>query len=449
MKNIIITAICILFLTVAATGHPAQKRIDSLLDYYAQTLQFNGVAFVSVKGQTLLNKGYGYKDWERKTKNNPNTIFQIGSITKQFTAEIVLMMAREGKLGLQDKLAKYFPGYPSGDSITIEHLLTHTSGIYNYTDDTLWSKHPSESVSHERILAIFKDKPLAFTPGSRFEYCNSNYMLLSYIIEQVAGKPYPVVARERILTPLGMTHSGFDFAHLSSPDKPVGYKCVLLDTFHKDRPVDSTLSWGAGAMHSTAQDLYKWHRALQSYRLLDKAWQQKAFHPNKGGYGYGWMTSKVAGKDVVAHSGGINGFLTYLARIEEEDVCIILLSNIYFPGMNPKQVAREVVRCLYDTSFKVPAVRKEIPLSNTLMQRYEGIYVLSLDTNISLSIKVDGNRMLCMLANQPQDRIYPQSETLFFARNADAQFEFVPDEKRGYKLLLHQHGQKFEALRKL
>lgn len=448
MKRVTIL-LCFLLAVTTAFAQPVQKRLDSLLDYYAQTLQFNGVAFVSVKGQTLLNRGYGYQDWEQQKKNTPNTIFQIGSITKQFTAEVILMLAREGKLNLQDRIGRYFPGYPSGDSITIEHLLTHTSGIYEYTDDTLWRDHPSEAVSHEQVIAIFRNRQLAFTPGSKFKYCNSNYILLTYIIEQVTGKPYTVVVRERILTPLGMRHSGFDFMHLASADKPVGYNCVLVDSFRKDRLIDSTLSLGAGGLYSTAQDLYKWHRALQSYRLLDKSWQEKAYQPFQEGYGYGWMTGKVAGKPVLAHSGGINGFLTYFLRIEEEDVCIVLLSNIYFPGANNKQIANDIVRCLYDSSFRVPAVRREVQLSDRLMQRYEGTYAMTIDTSIVLTIEVDRGRMLLRLAGQPEDRIYPQSETLFFARSADAQFEFVPDPRGGYKILLHQHGEQYEALRRM
>jgi hypothetical protein len=183
--------------------------------------------------------------------------------------------------------------------------------------------------------------------------------------------------------------------------------------------------------------------------LLDKTWQQKAYQPNKGGYGYGWMTGKVADKNTIAHSGGINGFLTYLLRIEDEDVCIVLLSNIYFPGANPKQIAKDIVRCLYDTSFKTPSIRQEIKLTHSQMLPYEGTYILSADTNVSLSIKIDGARMLCKVATQPVDRIYPQSQTFFFSRSADAQFEFMPDTRGGYKLVLHQHGQNFEALRRM
>lgn len=445
-----IAALSFILITHIAGAQRGKERVDSLLDYYSQTLRYNGVAFVSVKGRTMLSKGYGYKDRYRNRKNDPQTVFQIGSMTKQFTAEIILMLAKEQKLGLQDKLSRYFPGYPSGDEITIENLLTHTSGIRNYTEDTLWQKHPASVVSHEQMMAQFRDKPLAFAPGAKFQYSNSNYILLTYIIEQLTGKPYTVVARERILSPLGMSHSGFDFTHLQSPDKPVGYNCVLIDSFYTESMVDSTQSLGAGALYSTAEDLYKWHQALQSYQLLDKEWQQKAYVPFKGGYGYGWfIKDSVAGQKLYVHSGRINGFSSYFIRIEKEDICIVLLTNVAFGGQDMNLIARNIVRCLYDESFSVPAVRKEIILAPEIMKRYEGDYVLQADTSISLTCTLKGNSMLLTATNQPQDRIYPQTQTLFFSKAADAQFEFMKDDKRGYKLVVHQNGHDFEAIRRM
>ena len=439
----------ILLLANAMQARPAKKGVDSLMDYYAQTFDYNGVAFVSLKGQTLLSKGYGYRDRYRNQKNASDGIFMIGSITKQFTAEIILMLAKEGKVSLDDKLIRYFPGYGSGEKITLEHLLTHSSGIYNYTEDTFWSKHPTMSLSHEQMLAIFKDRPLRFDAGSKFEYCNSNYILLSYIIEQVCRKPYTVVLREKILAPLGMTHTGFDFTHLKDPGKTTGYNCVLIDSFYSDEIEDSTQSLGAGAMYSTTGDLYKWHRALQSYTLLDKAWQQKAYKPYKDNYAYGWISKNFLGKRILAHSGGISGFYTYILRIEEEDLCIVLLSNIRHNGADNNAIARDIVRCLYDSTYKIPATRKAITLSPEIMEAYTGEYILAADTSITLTFRRKDNYFLVTLTGQPEDRIFPQTQTMFFAKSADAQFEFVKDARNGYKLLLHQHGQAFEAIRKM
>jgi CubicO group peptidase (beta-lactamase class C family) len=436
-------------LSLAFMGNAQQNkaRIDSLMEYYAQTFDYNGAAFVSVKGKTLLKRGYGYQDYYKNIKNDPDNIFMMGSITKQFTAEIILMLAKENKLNLQDKLTKYFPGYPSGDKITIEHLLTHSSGIYNYTEDTLWRNHPTMAVTEEQMLTVFKDKPLGFEPGAKFEYCNSGYMLLSYIIEKITGKPYADVATARILVPLKMAHSGFDYARLKDKRKTVGYNSVMIDSFYISKVEDMTQSLGAGALYSTVEDLYKWHRALQSNTLLDKEWQQKAFTLHNSRYGYGWfVVNDFLGKKILGHSGGISGFYTYLMYLPQEDLCIALLTNVRHGGVDLNEVSLNILKCLYDTTFRIPAIRKEIKLPLATLKNYEGEYVLAADTSISVTFKQKDQHLYMTVTDQPEDRIYAQTENMFFAKNADAQFEFVKDEKDRYKLFLYQHGQKFEAL---
>jgi CubicO group peptidase (beta-lactamase class C family) len=447
MKKLIAFAFMVLF-TTTLHAQNIRQRIDSVMNYYSQTFDFNGAAFVARKGAILLNEGYGYKDRYRNKKSDSKGIYMIGSMTKQFTAEIILMLAKEGKLSLDDKLNKFYPGYASGEKISLNNLLTHTSRIYNYTEDTFWSKHPTMALTHEQMLGIFKDKPLNFQPGEKFEYSNSNYILLTYIIEKVCSKPYTEVARERILNPVGMTHSGFDFTHLKSSDKVTGYNCVLIDSFYREQIVDSTQSLGAGAMYSTLEDLYKWHCALQTNKLLDKEWQQKAYVPYKDNYAYGWMIKPFLNQQVYAHSGSINGFYSYILRIENEDLCVIVLSNVQYNGANNNAIAKDLVRCFYDSSYHIPAPRKAIAMSPKIMNTYAGEYVLALDSSISLTFREKDNKFLATVTEQPEDRIYPQSENYFFAKGADAQFEFVKDGERGYKLLLHQHGQVFEARRK-
>jgi CubicO group peptidase (beta-lactamase class C family) len=448
MKRIILLIAGILITTLThAQLQKANARIDSLLEYYNQTFDYNGVAFVSLKGKKLLKKGYGYSDRYKNIRNKANNVFMIGSITKQFTAELILMLAKENKLDLQDKLSKYYPDFPSGDKITIEHLLTHTAGLYNYTEDTLWKKHPTMSLSHEQMIDIFKNKPLEFEPGSKFEYCNSGYILLTYIIEKVSGKPYTVFARERIIAPLGMTHSGFDFANLKSKDKVACYEGVIIDSFYVAEIEDSTQSLGAGAMYSTVDDLYKWHRALQSYKLLDKEWQQKAYKIYKDRYGYGWfIANDFCGQKVLAHSGGISGFYTHFTRVEKEDLCISLLANVRSNGIDLNEISKNIIRCLYDTAFKIPAIRKEINLTPGVLKKLEGEYVLAADTSISISFSLQGKYLYFTVTGQPRERAYPQSQHLFFVKTADVQFEFVTDEKGKGKVLLYQNGEKLEAL---
>ncbi len=452
MKTLI-AAICMLALAATSYGQPA-KRIDSLMEFYSQSLNYNGVAFVSQKGKTIYSKGFGYKDKDKNIMNDANGIYQIGSITKQFTSEIILMLAKEHKLDVQDKLTKYYPDYKSGDKITLENLLTHTSGIYNYTEDTFWKKYPTQPLTREQMMGIFKDKPLEFEPGSKFEYSNSNYILLSNIIEKITGKTYEQVARERILTPRGMTSSGFDFTHLKDARKVMCYNSIgmnanYVDSFYYSPIEDSSQSYGAGSMYSTTADMYKWHRALLEHKLLDKAWQDRAYTPFKDNYGYAWFINEklVKGKKMVAHSGRISGFCSYILRIESDDLCIILLSNVAF-GSDVNDIAKSIVKCIYDPAFKIPAVRKEISLSSEIIKRYVGDYALTLDTSVSIHFELKGKYLIGKVIGQEEDRLLPQSENMFFTKLVDARFEFVKDDKGGYKLVLHQHGQEFEALKK-
>ena len=181
-------------------GQNLGDNLDSMANLYAQLKNFNGSVLVAQKGTILLQKGYGYKDVTQKTRVDANSLYQYGSVTKEFTATLIMYLQEKGKLTLQDKLSKYFPELPFADSVTIYHLLTHTSGIYNYTRDGDFMK--SEAVkpaTKEKIFALFKSKPLEFTPGSKFSYSNSGYSILGYIIEKATVKPYESLMREIIL----------------------------------------------------------------------------------------------------------------------------------------------------------------------------------------------------------------------------------------------------------
>src|SRR5580698_6851449 len=182
-------AVIVLASLLRTYGQTPAQEIDELLKEYTKQNIFNGVALVAQKGKILLEKGYGYKNVATKTPNDTNTIFQIGSITKQFTAAIILQLQEQHRLSVQDRLSKYIPDYPNSDSITIENLLTHTSGIYNYTNDDAYMQNTSATpIKLETLISLFKNKPLDFSPGTKYSYSNSGYVLLGYIIERITGK---------------------------------------------------------------------------------------------------------------------------------------------------------------------------------------------------------------------------------------------------------------------
>ena len=222
MKKI---AWCLIIIISAlkAVGQTTAQEIDELLKAYSTQNSFNGSALVAQKGKILLQKGYGYKNAPANTFNDSNTIFQIGSITKQFTAAVILQLQEKQKLSVQDKLSKYIPGYPNGDSISIENLLTHTSGIHNYNDEAFMEKNATKPIATDNLIKLFKNATADFKPGEKYNYSNSNYILLGLIIEKITGKSFYSIIRGNIFQSLEMAHSGFDFASLKSADKATGY----------------------------------------------------------------------------------------------------------------------------------------------------------------------------------------------------------------------------------
>ena len=415
-------------------------KLDALIDAYAKLYKFNGSALVAKNGVILLNKGYGYRNATDKVANNEQTIFQLGSVTKQFTSAVILKLQEEKKLSVSDKLSKYFPGYPKGDSITIEQLLTHTSGIYNYTNDgKFMANEVTKSANREMMMALFKDKPLDFSPGSSWSYSNSGYSLLGYIIEAVTKKPYEQAVRKYIFTPLKMTYSGFDFTHLKSNEKAIGY-FKLNDKEKVEAPiVDSSVSFSAGAIYSTIGDLYLWHKALQKNSILSREQQEKAYTPVKNRYGYGWSIDSIEGKRRVSHGGGIHGFITTIARVPEDDICIVLLSNA--SNTTVGEISKSIFAILYGKEYELPKERTEIKLPEEKLKEYVGEYELNKDLHVVISLKEGA--LVAIPTGQKTEILYAEKEDLLFVKSQDIQLEFTRNEKKEIDgFILHQGGAK-------
>jgi CubicO group peptidase (beta-lactamase class C family) len=325
-------------------------------------------------------------------------------------------------------------------------MLSHTSGIYDYTRDSLWDTESVElPISDKRLFSLFENKPLNFMPGTKFSYSNTNYKLLGMIIEKVTGKTYYVNVRERIFQPLGMTHSGFDFTHLKDEDKTVGYFRVRNDSFLVAPIVDSTHTNAAGGIYSTTADMLKWHEALQSHKLLDAEWQNKAYVPVKNHYGYGWEIDTIAGKRVLSHSGHIHGYNSNFYHMPEENVCVVIFTNFMKTGADPIMYAYDIVRALYDPSYTIPGIRKEVQVSDAVKKRYEGIYTFVEDSSLQFTFTCKNKHLYTQLTGQPEIMLLPQSETMFFTKVVDAQVEFKKNDKGEYEMVLYQGGQELKA----
>ncbi len=437
MKKVTIffIALCIVLVSV---GQDMTAKLDTLLSTYARQNKFNGSVLVAKIGAILLDKGYGYRNAANKVRNDEKTIYQLGSITKQFTAAIILKLQEENKLNVQDKLSKYFPDYPKGDSITIAQLLTHTAGIYNYTNNAdFMAKEVTIPATREKIMALFKDKPLDFSPGTGWNYSNSGYSLLGYIIEIAAKKPYEEVVRNYIFTPLQMMHSGFDFTHLKSNEKATGYFKIDNINAAPAPIVDSTVSFSAGAIYSTTDDLYRWHKALETNAILTKASQEKAYTPVRNNYGYGWTIDSLQGMRRVAHGGGIHGFITNIARVPEDDACIVLLSN--GSDKTLEKITQTIFNVLYDKPYELPKEKIVITISESTLKQYIGEYEIRTDLHVIMSIK--NGELVAAPTGQQESVIYAEKEDAFFVKEQDIQIDFTRNENKEVTgFVLHQGG---------
>ena len=308
-------------------GQTKTEQLDKLLNQYLEYNLFNGSVLVAEQGEVIYKKGFGMANMEWDIPNGPDTKHRLGSISKQFTAMLILQLAAEGKLDLHTPITKYLPDYPkaNGDIITIHHLLTHTAGIPNYTSFPGFIKDESRNpYSPNEFLKKFADKELEFTPGERFSYSNSGYFLLGVIIEKLSGKTYEQMLEDNIFTPLNMVNSGFDTHKEIIKNRATGYEKNGM-AYENAKYLDMSIPYAAGSLYSTVEDLYLWDQALYNTKLLPQKYMDLFFAPHIEDYGnryyaYGWGTGNNAigsSQDSIAtirHGGGINGFNTLISR---------------------------------------------------------------------------------------------------------------------------------------
>ncbi|WP_276484226.1 serine hydrolase [Paraflavitalea pollutisoli] len=379
MRYIFTLAILLALTVIAFSQDSVYAKLDALMKAYTVQDKFSGTVLVAREGKILLSKGYGYKNQQARSLNDTNTLFQIASITKQFTSTLILQLVEQGRLQLSDKLSRFFPDFPRGDSITIEHLLTHTSGIDHLTTDVSHLRLPYRgAAAPDSIRNRFKEQPLDFLPGTKWSYSNAGYVLLGLIIEQRTGLTWFEAVRKNILVPLRMKHSGLDFKRLVSADKATGYYADSSEAPTKIPPIlDSLEPYAAGAIYGTATDLYKWHRALQRYALVRQPLMERAYTPLLNHYGYGWIIDSVYGKRGVSHSGGIFGFRSNLYRVPADDVCVILLANMETESRD--QITRNLLAIVYGQPYQLPVKRTAVILPESVLAGYVGTYQLEVN----------------------------------------------------------------------
>ncbi|WP_055443357.1 serine hydrolase [Lacinutrix himadriensis] len=354
---------CLFFINLTF-GQVREAQITKLIDTYTAYKTFNGSVLIAENGKIIYKKGFGFANMEWDIPNAPNTKHRLGSISKQFTGMLILQLAEQGKIDLQAPITTYLPDYPkaTGDIITTHHLLTHTSGIPNYTSFPNFFKDTSRNpYTPTAFVNEFSEMELDFTPGEKFSYSNSGYFLLGVLIEKISGKTYEQMLHENIFTPLNMKDSGFDHHETILKNRATGYE-KQGGSFVNASYIDMSIPYAAGSLYATAEDLYLWDQALYTNKLLSKESMKLFFGEHikawSGHYGYGWaIGSETIGDtetkiETISHGGGINGFNTLITRAPKDKSLIVLLNNTGGAPLN--EMAKAIRGIMYNESYSFP-----------------------------------------------------------------------------------------------
>ncbi len=339
------------------------EKLDRFIKTYAEYEQFNGAVLVANEGDIIYKNAFGWANMEWDIPNTTHTKFRLASVTKQFTAMLIMQLVSENKLELHQPIAKYLPDYPKpqAEQITIHHLLTHSSGIPNYTSFPGYRKSMRNPTNPSELVKRFADSTLKFMPGERFNYSNSGYVLLGYIIEKITKQPFETVLQDKILGPLQMVNSGYEKGQALIKESADGYY-RSGSNYQKANSIDLSVSYSAGGMHSTVEDLFLWDKALYSEKLLPKKYLDTLFYPHQpiGGthYAYGWSIGEMPIGNtqetvaIIDHDGVINGFTSLIVRIPSSKSTIIILNNTGRAPIN--HMARGITGILYNKPYNMP-----------------------------------------------------------------------------------------------
>jgi CubicO group peptidase (beta-lactamase class C family) len=333
--------------TLAQTHKP--DRVDAAVSQEMRLQKIPGLALAILRdGKLIMAKGYGFANVELNVPVIPQTVFQSGSMGKQFTATAVMMLVEEGKIGLEDHINKYFPDAPAiWNDITVRHLLSHTSGIQNYTNKGMDYR---KDLTEDDLLKLAESTPLDFPPGSDWRYSNTGYVLLGILIHKVTGGFYGDFLRERIFAPLGMDSTRIISEADIVPNRASGYRLVGGQLKNQEWVAPSLNTTADGSLYFTVLDLAKWDAGLYTAKLLkhaslDQMWTIAKLSdgkPNRGGYGFGWFVKQMNGHPLVEHGGAWQGFTTQISRYLDARLTVVVLSNLDADHSDPGKIAHQV-----------------------------------------------------------------------------------------------------------
>jgi CubicO group peptidase (beta-lactamase class C family) len=403
-----------------------KHRLNEVAGSFTKDDAFMGAVLVARDSDILLDKGYGKAVVEWDIPDSPDAKFRIGSMTKQFTAALVLLEQEDGKLSVNDSIRKYLTDSPATwDKITIADLLHHTSGIPNFIFDKRFFEWRMVSHTPAEEMELFKDNPLNFLPGTQWEYSNSNYALLGIITEKVTGQRYVNLLQERILVPLGMKDSGLDDDDLILPERAEGYQPGSKGIIPA-RSESMSVGWATGAMYSTTRDLLRWERGLFGGKVLSASSLKQMTTATKGNYGCGVFVSRKDDMEVIEHGGSIEGFNSYMIYVPARNIAVIALSNV--SGDAPDKMAAKLLDVTLGKTVTLAKQRAAMPIARDELSKFVGDYQIS--AQLSLNITASEEGLVVLATGQPPLQFSYEGEInghpQFFTRAMDAQIEFIP-----------------------
>jgi CubicO group peptidase (beta-lactamase class C family) len=427
---------------------PLEESIDDYLAPLVATNNFYGVALVARGDEILINKGYGFASIEHRVPHTAESKFQIASLSKPFTATAVLLLAERGLVDLEAPLSAVFPDYPNGDLLTIHHLLLHTSGIPDINVQSVYAQLSLQRRTPAELVAAFRDLPLAFEPGSRFSYSNSNYNLLALIIEQVTGKSYGDFLQEEIFVPLEMHNTGHRGDALAvMPHLVDGYAPIGRAELQRSPFLDWTVKTGNGSLYSTGEDLWKWARGFFGGEILspdtmELALAEQLSNVEVGGIssnlGYVWGSAQQLGRTRFHFLGRSPGFSAALIFFPEEKLTIAVLSNTY--SLVTVLAANALASMIFDEPYEQPRISSE-PVPTDTVTRLVGTYKFGANAPVpNMSIKVlaqDGHLSIeSDFQGFPPSALLPEADLRFILRTYWLPLTFLPDEDGNARALV-------------
>lgn len=420
-------------------------RMEQVVQASVDAEEFSGSVLVARDGEVLLDRGYGLANREWNIPNAGDTKFRLGSLTKQFTAVAIMILNERGLVDLDAPVKTYLTDAPAAwDGVTTRHLLSHTSGVPSFTDFDDYESLRTLPATMDSLIARFRDRPLEFQPGEGWNYSNSGYILLTAIVEKASGRSWADFVDETLFQPLGMTDTGYDSHAAILPRRASGYSPTASAIVNADY-VDMTIPQGAGALYSTTRDLLKWEQGLFGGRVLQPASLALLTTPVRNSYAFGLGVVSADGDTTISHTGGIEGFNTYMAYDPDRRLTVVVLGNLNGPG--PGAVGGSLLTLARGQTVTLPGERQAIAVAPEALTAYVGVYELAPTFSLTMTV-VDG-RLMTQATGQQAFELHAQGADAFFLREVDAQVTFTRDASGAVDgLVLHQGGRNSPAPKK-